>query len=193
MRRKSRAPVSAPTHKRAHHSGPLGSADVTVGVVAKRSNAVPSVASVQGTVGSRTATSLNVSMVKVYAMSVITDCRGSLSFGELNQPIPFEAKRYFVVYDVKDGFERGRHAHRKCHQFVVCVAGSVLVTVDDGKSSDSIALGNPSVGIHVPPLVWTTLSKFSENATVLVLASEIFRESDYIRSYDLFLREVAGK
>jgi UDP-2-acetamido-3-amino-2,3-dideoxy-glucuronate N-acetyltransferase len=125
-------------------------------------------------------------------LKVVTDERGSLSFGEVGNPLPFLPQRYFTVFDVPPGQTRGEHAHRKCHQFLVCVAGACVATLDNGLESTRIELAGPAVGLHVPPLTWVALSEFSPGAVLLVLASDLFSEADYIRQYGEFRRAVQG-
>ena len=88
---------------------------------------------------------------------------------------------------------RGEHAHRECHQFLVCVKGSCSVVVDDGQNRAEVLLNRPNIGIHVPPLVWATQYKYSQDAVLMVLASEIYKAEDYIRDYDMFLEEIKQK
>lgn len=128
-----------------------------------------------------------VSGVTLHPMPIIKDIRGTLSAGEFGRSMPFVAKRYFIVYDVSDHEVRGEHAHRALHQFLVCVKGSVAVVVDDGARREEILLDSPSVGIHIPPMIWATQYKYSRDAVLLVLASDAYDNADYIRDYDEYL------
>jgi UDP-2-acetamido-3-amino-2,3-dideoxy-glucuronate N-acetyltransferase len=123
----------------------------------------------------------------------IVDIRGSISVGEFGRSIPFEAKRYFVVFDVPSRETRGEHAHRACHQFLVCVRGSLAVVVDDGFNRQEFALNRPDLGLYVPPMVWGIQYKFTPDAVLLVVASDYYDPADYIRSYDEFARSVRQK
>lgn len=136
------------------------------------------------------ASAVDVKGVGVFELPLITDLRGSLSFAEYENVLPFVPKRYFLVYDVPSREVRGEHAHRQCHQFLVCVKGSCAVVVDDGKRRAEVLLNRPNLGIHIPPLVWATEYKYSQDAILLALASDIYKAEDYIRDYDQFLREV---
>lgn len=136
---------------------------------------------------------LSVKGVKLYEMPVIADLRGSLSFAEYENPLPFVPKRYFLVFDVPSKDIRGEHAHRQCHQFLVCVKGNCSVVVDDGWNRNEILLNRPNIGLHIPPMIWATEYKHSQDAVLLVLASDIYKSEDYIRDYDLFLAEVQGR
>ena len=123
----------------------------------------------------------------VYRMPRAKDLRGSLSFGEIRRQVPFEVKRYFLVFDVASEHIRGEHAHRLLHQFLVCVAGRCHAVMDDGSHRHEVVLDSPAKGVHVPPMVWTTEYKFTRDAVLLVLASEYYDPDDYIRDYGEFL------
>lgn len=125
--------------------------------------------------------------VTVHRLPIFQDLRGSLSAGEFLREVPFVPKRYFLVFDVPGKDVRGEHAHRRCHQFLVCVRGSLAVVVDDGASSEEIALDGPNVGLYVPPMIWAVQYKYSADALLLVFASDHYDAADYIRDYDEFL------
>lgn len=135
-------------------------------------------------------TGMDVQGVTLYEMPFIADLRGSLSFAETGQFLPFTPQRYFLVFDVPSREVRGEHAHRTCHQFLVCVKGTCSVVVDDGQNRAEVLLDRPNLGIHVPPMVWATEYKYSADAVLLVLASDVYKAEDYIRDYDLFLKEL---
>jgi acetyltransferase-like isoleucine patch superfamily enzyme/dTDP-4-dehydrorhamnose 3,5-epimerase-like enzyme len=122
----------------------------------------------------------------------IQDYRGGLSFAQVDDSLPFRVVRYFVVYGVPSRELRGEHAHKALHQFLVCVSGSCSVVVFDGHKSDEVRLDRPAIGLHVPPMVWTTQYKFSSDAVLMVLASDVYRESDYVRDRDSFLTMLGG-
>jgi acetyltransferase-like isoleucine patch superfamily enzyme/dTDP-4-dehydrorhamnose 3,5-epimerase-like enzyme len=131
--------------------------------------------------------------VRLYELPIIKDLRGSLSFAEYDKSLPFTPQRYFLVFDVPSKEVRGEHAHRQCHQFLVCIKGNCSVVVDDGLNRLEVLLNRPNLGVHVPPMVWATEYKYSQDAVLLVLASHVYKEDDYIRDYDLFLKEVESK
>ncbi len=133
---------------------------------------------------------LGVKGVAVHDLPLVADLRGSLSFAETGQWLPFIPQRYFLVFNVPGREVRGEHAHRTCHQFLVCVKGNCSVVVDDGHNRAEILLDRPNLGIHVPPMVWATEYKYSPDAVLLVLASDVYKAEDYIRDYDLFLKEL---
>lgn len=117
----------------------------------------------------------------------ITDPRGNLTFLESGKHIPFDIKRVFYLYDVPTGEDRGAHAHKELHQFLICLSGSFDVALDDGYAKKTIHLNRPWKGLHVPPMVWASEINFDPGSVCLVLTSDFYNEADYIRDYDLYL------
>jgi hypothetical protein len=115
---------------------------------------------------------------------------GNITPVENNIDIPFGVKRVYYLYDVPGGAIRGAHGHHKLEQFVIAASGSFDIKLDDGHNKKTISLNRPHVGLHVRPLMWREINNFSSGAICLVLASEFFEESDYIRDYELFRKEV---
>lgn len=130
----------------------------------------------------------NVSGVKLFNMPVFRDIRGSLTVGEYVKDIPFQPKRYFIVFDVPGTHVRGEHAHFSCEQFLICVRGSCHVLVDDGITREEYVLDAASKGIYIPAMVWGTQYKYSSDAVLVVYASDYYNSSDYIREYSRFLQ-----
>lgn len=128
--------------------------------------------------------------VHLYKLPLILDLRGSLTFAEINDSLPFMPNRIFVVLDVPSKEVRGEHAHRLCHQFLICVKGSCSVVVDNGTDRAEVLLNHPNLGLHVPPMIWATEYKYSHDAILVVLASDVYNAEDYIRDYDQFLLAV---
>ncbi len=120
---------------------------------------------------------------------VLKDLRGNLTAREVGQGLPFEPKRYFIVHDVPSKEVRGEHAHRALHQVLVCIRGSVAAVVDDGTRRQEVVLDSPELALHVPPMVWCVQYKYTSDAALLVLASDVYDPDDYIRDYESFLRE----
>jgi hypothetical protein len=118
------------------------------------------------------------------------DARGNLTFIEGQNHIPFDIKRVYYLYDVPGGSDRGEHAHRNLHQFMVCMSGSFDVCLDDGFEDKRIQLNRSYFGIYICPMIWRYLDNFSSGAVCMVLASEPYDEADYIRNRDEYLREV---
>lgn len=132
--------------------------------------------------------SCQVQGVTVHQFARIRDLRGDLAVGEFERNVPFLPKRYFIVYDVPSAETRGEHAHKRCHQFLICVAGSVSVVVDDGTRREEVLLDRPNIGLFIPAGIWGIQYKYSGNGTLLVFASEYYDANDYIRNYDEFLK-----
>lgn len=130
--------------------------------------------------------------VRLLAFPRITDMRGSLTAGEFGRNVPFETKRYFLVFDVPSVETRGEHAHRECHQFLVCIHGSVSVVADDGYRRAEFLLDRPEVGLYLPPMTWGIQYRYSPDAVLLVFASHYYDSADYIRDYNEFLQLVGA-
>ena len=128
-----------------------------------------------------------VAGVSLHRLPQVDDLRGNLSFGEIGEQVPFEVKRYFLVYGVASKDIRGEHAHRALQQFLVCVHGRCHVVADDGENREEFVLDRPSIGLYIPPMVWATQYKYTEDAVLLVLASEKYDPASYIRDYSEFL------
>jgi UDP-2-acetamido-3-amino-2,3-dideoxy-glucuronate N-acetyltransferase len=138
-------------------------------------------------------TLLGVSSVHLQRFVKVGDLRGSLTTGDLpSDAIPFVPKRWFMVYDVPSREIRGEHAHRECHQFLICVSGQVTVAVDDGHQRAEVLLDDPTLGVYLPPMVWGSQFRYDSHATLLVLASHPYDPADYIREYDSFLAEAGA-
>lgn len=132
----------------------------------------------------------SVKGVGIYKFPSIPDIRGALTVGDFGSQIPFIPKRYFMVYDVPTKETRGEHAHRDCHQFLLCVRGSCTVLADDGENRTEVLLDSPSKGVYLPPMVWGVQYKYSEDALLLVFASHHYDPLDYIRDYAQFIAAV---
>lgn len=132
-----------------------------------------------------------VTGVSLHRMPRVADIRGSLTVGEFGRSIPFAVKRYFMVFDVPSMETRGEHAHRECHQFLICVRGSCALVADDGEHRQEFLLNMPDVGVHLPPMVWGIQYKYSADALLLVYASHYYDGADYIRNYAEF-RQLVG-
>lgn len=131
--------------------------------------------------------SLRVARAALRRLPRITDMRGALSFGEVQAHLPFDPKRFFAIYDVPGLEVRGEHAHKQLQQFLICLKGSCVVVLDDGRERDEVVLDTPEIGLYIPPMVWGIQYRYSQDALMLVLASDIYRAEDYIRDYDEFL------
>ena len=116
-----------------------------------------------------------------------SDRKGNLSVIENGKDVPFSVKRVYYLYDVPGGESRGGHAHKALYQLIVAASGSFSVILDDGKDKKIFDLKRPYQGLLVVPGIWRTLEDFSSGSVCMVLASERYDESDYIRDYGLFL------
>lgn len=136
-----------------------------------------------------TVAATRVKGVSLYHFPVVTDMRGNLTVGNFGKEIPFEPKRYFMVFDVPSKETRGEHAHRQCHQFLICVKGSCSVVADDGQNRQEFMLDKPEIGLYLHSMVWGIQYNYTRDALLLVYASEPYDPADYIRNYDQFLQE----
>ena len=118
------------------------------------------------------------------------DDRGSLIAIEEGYNAPFDIKRVYYIFDTKQGVERGFHAHINLEQIAIVVKGSCTFVLDDGVKREEIKLNSPNQGLHLKGLIWREMKDFSHDCVLVVLASEHYDESDYIREYDKFLQEV---
>jgi acetyltransferase-like isoleucine patch superfamily enzyme len=125
--------------------------------------------------------------VTLHRLRRVDDLRGALVVGEIERDVPFTVRRFFVVFDVANEEIRGEHAHRTLHQFLVCLRGRVHLMVDDGAGRAELVLDAPSLGVHLPPMVWGTQYRHSPDAVLLVLASAHYDPADYVRDYREFL------
>lgn len=129
----------------------------------------------------------------VYDCSIIelnkhhSDRKGNLSVVQNSETVPFDVKRLYYLYDVPGGEGRGAHAHRELSQLIIAASGSFRVTLDDGIVKRSFILNRPYQALYVKPGIWRDLDDFSSGAVCMVLASEVYKEDDYIRDYDDFL------
>jgi len=132
----------------------------------------------------------SIDQCKIIDLPKINDPRGNLTFIESEKHIPFEIKRVFYIYDVPTGESRGAHAHHTLKQFIICLAGSFDVNVDDGSKKKVIHLNRPWQGVFIPPRIWDSEANFDPGSVCLVLSSDMYNEKDYIRNYDEFLEAV---
>ena len=115
------------------------------------------------------------------------DERGQLVALEEGIDIPFSIKRVYYMYDTVKGMVRGKHAHKSLEQILVCIHGSCKILLDDGREKKVIPLEKPYEGLYVPNNMWREMYDFSEDAVLMVLASDFYKENDYIRDYDQFI------
>ncbi len=132
-----------------------------------------------------------VSGVTFHTFRSVPDMRGALSVGEFEKEIPFKPLRYFLVFNVPTTETRGEHAHKKCHQFLIAVTGTVHVVADDGKNREEFILEHNNQGLYLPPMTWGIQYHYSSDAVLLVFASDYYDSNDYIRDYSEFIKLIS--
>lgn len=128
-----------------------------------------------------------------YSFQEHGDERGQLIALEESKEIPFAIKRVYYMYDTGEGVRRGFHSHRTLEQILICIHGSCRVLLDNGRERETVLLDKPYEGIYVGPDTWREMYDFSPDAVLLVLASQIYDENDYIRNYDKFIDSIRDK
>jgi dTDP-4-dehydrorhamnose 3,5-epimerase-like enzyme len=129
-----------------------------------------------------------MSLIRVISLPSLGDERGGLVAIEASKHIPFEIKRAYYIFGTQVGVARGFHAHKKLQQLAICVAGKCRMLLDDGVVKESVWLDSPTKGLLIGNNVWREMHDFSDGCVLLVLASEHYEESDYIRDYSEFKR-----
>lgn len=135
---------------------------------------------------------LTINDCKVLDLPKVRDARGNLTFIEGKKHVPFDIKRIYYLYDVPGGAERGSHAHKKLSQLIVAISGSFDVILNDGHEEKRFHLNRSYFGLYVCPMMWRGLDNFSSGSVCMVVASDFYDETDYIRNYNDFLNEVRG-
>lgn len=125
--------------------------------------------------------------IKKYLFQQHGDANGMLVAVEQKKDIPFEIKRVYYIYATRPDVRRGFHAHKTLKQVLICVHGSCKILLDDGMDREIVVLDKPYEGLHVPKGIWREMYDFSPDTVLLVLASDLYNEDDYIRNYDEFL------
>lgn len=128
--------------------------------------------------------------VQLHTLREVQDMRGFLCATEVGQGLPFVPQRCFWVYAVPNQQIRGEHAHRQCGQFLLAVKGQLRVVADDGAQREEFWLDRPNLGLYLPPMTWGIQYGYSEDAVLMVLASDPYDPQDYIRDYEEFMRHV---
>ncbi len=115
------------------------------------------------------------------------DARGQLVALEEMKDIPFHVKRVYYMYDNKEGVRRGYHSHRNLEQILIPIHGNCKIHLDNGKETAEVLLDKPFEGLYIANNIWREMYDFSPDAVLMVLASEYYDETDYIRDYNAFL------
>jgi len=121
-------------------------------------------------------------------MPKIHNRAGNITLVENCIHIPFDVKRIYYLYDIPGGEARAAHGHKELEQLIIAASGSFDITIDDGINKKTVQLNRPSFGLHIKPGIWRDISNFSSGAICLVLASQKYTESDYLRDYNDFLK-----
>jgi len=131
-----------------------------------------------------------MSLIKAVNFNPLGDERGSLVALEGNKNVPFSIRRVYCIFGTKKSVSRGFHAHKNLKQVVVCVAGSCRFVLDNGVEKEDVVLDSPSKGLIVDKMIWREMYDFTDDCVLIVLADEVYDESDYIRDYQAFLKAV---
>ena len=133
-----------------------------------------------------------MSLIKWIDFQSLGDARGSLVALEIGmeKAVPFDIKRLYYIYETGEGVSRGFHAHRTLKQVAICAAGRCRMVLDDGSRREETWMNSPTRGLLIESMVWREMHDFSDDCVLLVLASEHYDETDYIRNYSNFLEQV---
>ncbi len=126
---------------------------------------------------------MTVDDVRLFELPKFIDPRGSLSFAEQNNQIPFEVKRTYWIYDVPGGESRGGHAYKSTDEFIIAISGSFDVTIDDGTRQKKFTLNRSYYGLYVPKGLWRVMDNFSSGSLALEFASTKYDRNDYLEDY----------
>lgn len=129
----------------------------------------------------------NMSLINIIDFPLLGDGRGALVALEANRHIPFEIKRVYYIYGTAQGVARGFHAHKELKQVAICLKGSCRFVMDDGKDKQQVILATPDKGLLIEPMQWHEMYDFTEDCLLMVLADQVYDESDYIREYSKFI------
>jgi hypothetical protein len=135
---------------------------------------------------------MNIANCRIVNLPKIADPRGNLTFVEGGGLVPFDIKRVFYLYDVPGGADRGGHALKQCHQFLIAMSGSFDVIVGESGQKTRFHLNRSYYGLYLPPMLWREMDNFSSGSVCLVLASERYSEADYYREYTDYLKAIAN-
>jgi WxcM-like, C-terminal len=136
---------------------------------------------------------MNIDKCKIIDLPKISDPRGNLTFIEGGQHIPFDIRRVYYLYDVPGGAQRGGHAHKALSQLIIAMSGSFDVILDEGGEKKRFHLNRSYQGLYVCPMMWRELDNFSSGSVCMVLASNIYEDSDYYRDYNEYLAAIKNE
>lgn len=127
---------------------------------------------------------------KLMQMRVLGDSRGKIVSLESSKNVPFDIKRVYYIFDTSPDEDRGKHAHKELEQIVIAIDGAVEFVLDDGSARESVLLNRPDVGLYIGKNMWREMRNFSYGCKLVVLASDFYDESEYIRDYTEFLKAI---
>jgi len=130
------------------------------------------------------------SLIQIVDIPRRGDARGGLSVVELGGALPFSVRRIYWIHSTAPGVSRGFHAHKKLRQLCACVAGSVRLSLFDGRREESVVLDSPAKGLLIAPGLWREMHDFSPDCVLMVFADSEYDEADYIRDREQFIRYV---
>lgn len=130
-----------------------------------------------------------MSLIDLIDFKSLGDDRGQLFSLESNQNIPFDIKRVYYMFGMQDDLPRGFHAHKELQQVAICIKGRCKMIMDDGTTKEEVVIEKPNTGIIIDKLIWHEMHDFSVDCILMVIASDYYDESDYIRDYDEFLKQ----
>lgn len=133
---------------------------------------------------------MSMNLIKWIELPNLGDHRGSLIVAEANRNIPFSIQRLYYISGAQPDVPRGFHAHKQLRQIAFGIQGSCKMLMDNGREKQEVLIAQSNKGLLIPPMVWHEMHDFSEDCILLVLASDYYDESDYIRNYGQFLKEV---
>lgn len=136
---------------------------------------------------------MSLEKCKILELPKVEDPRGNLTFIEENEHVPFDIRRVYYLYDVPGGAARGGHAHKELHQLIIAMSGSFDVLIDDGFQKKTFHLNRSYYGLYLCPMIWREINNFSSGSVCMVLASDLYTESDYYRDYNDFFKATRTK
>jgi hypothetical protein len=136
---------------------------------------------------------MKLNQVRLIDLPRILDRQGNLTFIEEIKHIPFKIRRVYWIYDVPGGESRGSHAYKTLDEFIVALSGSFDVILHDGVEEKKYSLNRSYYGLYVPRMLWRRLENFSTNSLCLILANDVYKESDYIRNFEEFTRNASNE
>jgi len=132
----------------------------------------------------------SISLARIVSLPTSVDPRGALTAVEGGIDAPFEIKRLFYMWGIKEPFERGSHAHPDTEQLLICVSSSLNIDLSDGQSTQTYRLDDPTRGLYLPPMIWTYLYDFTPETVCLALASTHYEPGKVIRDWDQYCRMI---